>query len=83
MDYWDRRLLKSQLELEGVRKALKDADGDREKLRKNLKKTKRFYKSRLGEVARLDHSLYNVGEQTQESSNGDEGPETTGDVPTN
>jgi len=82
MDYWDRRLLKSQLELEGVRKALKDADGDREKLRKNLKKTKRFYKSRLGEVARLDHSLYNVGEQTQESANGDEGPETTGDVPT-
>lgn len=82
MDYWDRRLLKSQLELEGVRKALKDADGDREKLRKNLKKTKRFYKSRLGEVARLDHSLYNVREHTQEVVDGDEGPETTGDVPT-
>jgi hypothetical protein len=81
MDYWDRRLLKSQLELEGIKKAVKKADGDRDALKKNLKKTRRFYKSRLGEVARLDHSLYNVSEHTQETADGNEGSEVEGNVP--
>lgn len=81
MDYWDRRLLKSQLELEGIKKAVKRADGDRDALKKNLKKTRRFYKSGLGEIARLDHSLYNVSEHTQEAADGNEGSETEGNVP--
>lgn len=78
MDYWDRRFLKSKMELDAVKGALKS--GDQRKAAKKLKKIRKFFKSPLGEVARLDGSLYNVKDSTQEELN--EGQTDTGDDPT-
>tara|TARA_B100000927_G_scaffold10_1_gene26 strand:+ start:10398 stop:10661 length:264 start_codon:yes stop_codon:yes gene_type:complete len=77
MDYWDRRFLKSRMELDAIKGALKSGDG--QKAAKKLKKIRKFFKSPLGEVARLDNSLYNVKESTQETLDGDQGSTTTGD----
>ena len=77
MDYWDRRFLKSKMELDAVKGALKS--GDQRKAAKKLKKIRKFFKSPLGEVARLDGSLYNVKDSTQEELN--EGQTDTGDDP--
>lgn len=77
MDYWDRRFLKSKMELDAVKGALKS--GDQRKAAKKLKKIRKFFKSPLGEVARLDGSLYNVKDSTQEEIN--EGQTDTGDDP--
>tara|TARA_Y100000287_G_C14085288_1_gene287670 strand:+ start:442 stop:699 length:258 start_codon:yes stop_codon:yes gene_type:complete len=77
MDYWDRRFLKSKMELDAVKGALKS--GDQKKAAKKLKKIRKFFKSPLGEVARLDGSLYNVKDSTQEELN--EGQTDTGDDP--
>tara|TARA_B100002019_G_scaffold288635_1_gene302612 strand:+ start:3967 stop:4224 length:258 start_codon:yes stop_codon:yes gene_type:complete len=77
MDYWDRRFLKSKMELDAVKGALKS--GDQRKAAKKLKKIRKFFKSPLGEVARLDGSLYNVKDSTQEEMN--EGQTDTGDDP--
>ena len=77
MDYWDRRFLKSKMELDAVKGALKS--GDQRKAAKKLKKIRKFFKSPLGEVARLDGSLYNVKDSTHEEMN--EGQTDTGDDP--
>jgi hypothetical protein len=50
-------------------------------MRKKIKQISKFYKSRLGELARLDDSLYNVREHTQGAADGDTGSETQGDEP--
>ena len=46
MDYWDRRFLKSKMELDAVKGALKS--GDQRKAAKKLKKIRKFFKSPLG-----------------------------------
>jgi len=79
MDYWDRRLMKSTRELKVVKNALEESDGDQRYAAKKLKKIRKYFKSPLGEVARIDNSIYNVSEQTQEVADGDKGPETQGD----
>jgi len=78
MDYWDRRFLKSKMELDAVKGALKS--GDQKKAAKKLKKIRKFFKSPLGEVAILDGSLYNVKDSTQEELN--EGQTDKADDPT-
>jgi hypothetical protein len=65
------------MELDAVKGALKS--GDQRKAAKKLKKIRKFFKSPLGEVARLDGSLYNVKDSTQEEIN--EGQTDTGDDP--
>lgn len=60
MDYWDRKLIKSQMELESIKRGIAAADGDQQKMKKSLKKTRKYFRSSLGEVARLDATLYNV-----------------------
>ena len=77
MDYWDRRFLKSKMELDAVKGALKS--GAQRKAAKKLKKIRKFFKSPLGEGARLDGSLYNVKDSTQEELN--EGQTDKGDDP--
>ena len=77
MDYWDRRFLKYKMELDAVKGALKS--GDQRKAAKKLKNIRKFFKSPLGEVARLDGSLYNVKDSTQEELN--EGQTDKGDDP--
>ena len=60
MDYWDRKLIKSQMELESIKRGIAASDGDQQKMKKSLKKTRKYFRSSLGEVARLDATLYNV-----------------------
>ena len=60
MDYWDRKLIKSQMELESIKRGIAASNGDQQKMKKSLKKTRKYFKSSLGELARLDASLYNV-----------------------
>tara|TARA_B100000287_G_scaffold196016_1_gene185158 strand:- start:13347 stop:13607 length:261 start_codon:yes stop_codon:yes gene_type:complete len=66
MDAADRRLMKSHMELQAINRGLKRADGDQKKMNKELKKIRRYFKSPLAEVARLDQSIYNVKETTHE-----------------
>ena len=56
---------------------------DPKKLRKKIKRISRYYKSTLGELARLDDSIYNVMEQPQGDADGDKGPEVEGDESSN
>lgn len=60
MDYWDRKLIKSQMELESIKRGIAASDGDQQKMKKSLKKTRKYFRSSLGELARLDATLYNV-----------------------
>lgn len=77
--FWDRRLAKSHKELKSLTNAIQESKEDPKKLRKKIKRISRYYKSTLGELARLDDSIYNVMEQPQEAADGDKGPETQGD----
>ena len=45
---------------------------------KELKKIRKYFRSPLAEVARLDDSIYNVKKPSQESINGDNRPEDQG-----
>ena len=65
MDYWDRKLIKSQMELESIKRGIAASNGDQQKMKKSLKKTRKYFKSSLGELARLDASLYNVSKSEQ------------------
>ena len=75
-DFWDRKLLKTQQELKAIQSGLKRAKGDRKEMAKQLKKTKRYFRSSLAEVARLDDSIYNVKKSPQESDARELGEET-------
>lgn len=77
MDYAERSLLKSQRELSMINKGLKRAGGDQKKMSKELKKIKKYFRSPLAEVARIDGSLYNVRERTQ-GANANQGPADSG-----
>ena len=77
-DFWDRKLLKTQQELKAIQSGLKRAKGDRKEMAKQLKKTKRYFRSSLAEVARLDDSIYNVKKSPQESDVPRTGEETQG-----
>tara|TARA_B100001248_G_scaffold73552_1_gene52436 strand:- start:618 stop:884 length:267 start_codon:yes stop_codon:yes gene_type:complete len=77
-DFWDRKLLKTQQELKAIQSGLKRAKGDRKEMAKQLKKTKRYFRSSLAEVARLDDSIYNVKKSPQESDARELGEETQG-----
>ena len=77
-DFWDRKLLKTQQELKAIQSGLKRAKGDRKEMAKQLKKTKRYFRSAIAEVARLDDSIYNVKKSPQESDVTRTGEETQG-----
>lgn len=77
--FWDRRLAKSHKELKSLTKAIESSKEDPKKLRKKIKTISRYYKSTLGELARLDDSIYNVMEQPQGDADGDKGTEVEGD----
>ena len=77
-DFWDRKLLKTQQELKAIQSGLKRAKADRIEMAKQLKKTKRYFRSSLAEVARLDDSIYNVKKSPQESDARELGEETQG-----
>tara|TARA_X000000368_G_scaffold413277_1_gene401067 strand:- start:353 stop:619 length:267 start_codon:yes stop_codon:yes gene_type:complete len=77
-DFWDRKLLKTQQELKAIQSGLKRAKGDRKEMARQLKKTKRYFRSSLAEVARLDDSIYNVKKSPQESDARELGEETQG-----
>ena len=51
-DFWDRKLLKTQQELKAIQSGLKRAKGDRKEMARQLKKTKRYFRSAIAEVAR-------------------------------
>ena len=78
MDYSDSRLQKSQKELASIKRGLGRAAGDQKKMTKELKKIRKYFRSPLAEVARLDDSIYNVKKPSQESINGDNRPEDQG-----
>lgn len=63
--YWDRRLKKSHDELKRITQGLKKHREDPIAMRRHLKKTKKYYRSRLGEIARIDDTLYNVSDVAQ------------------
>ena len=77
-DFWDRKLLKTQQELKAIQSGLKRAKGDRKEMARQLKKTKRYFRSSLAEDARLDDSIYNVKKSPQESDARELGEETQG-----
>ena len=77
-DFWDRKLLKTQQELKAIQSGLKRAKGDRKEMARQLKKTKRYFRSAIAEVARLDDSIYNVKKSPQESDARELGEETQG-----
>ena len=81
--FWDRKLTQSHKELQALAGAIKKHEDEPAKMRKKIKRISRFYKSRLGEVARLDDSIYNVSEQPQGDADGDKGPEVEGDESSN
>ena len=63
-DFWDRKLLETQKELKAIQSG--------------FKKTKRYFRSTIAEVARLDDSIYNVKKSPQESDVTRTGEETQG-----
>ncbi len=65
--FWDRRLKQSHDELQRIVKIGKKYKDDPVTLRKKMKKEKKYQKSLLGELAKLDDTIYNVKKQTQES----------------
>ena len=77
-DFWDRKLRKTQQELKAIQSGLKRAKGDRKEMARQLKKTKRYFRSAIAEVARLDDSIYNVKKSPQESDVTRTGEETQG-----
>ena len=77
-DFWDRKLLETQKELKAIQSGLKRAKGDRKEMARQLKKTKRYFRSAIAEVARLDDSIYNVKKSPQESDVTRTGEETQG-----
>ena len=76
--FWDRRLKQSHNELQRIVKIGTKYKDDPETLRKKMKKEKKYQKSLLGELAKLDDSIYNVKKATQESDVRRTGEETTG-----
>ena len=76
--FWDRRLKQSHDELQRIVKIGTKYKDDPETLRKKMKKEKKYQKSLLGELAKLDDSIYNVKKPSQESINGDNRPEDQG-----
>ena len=81
--FWDRRLKQSHDELQRIVKIGTKYKDDPETLRKKMKKEKKYQKSLLGELAKLDDSIYNVMEQPQGDADGDKGPEVEGDESSN
>tara|TARA_B100001113_G_scaffold209115_1_gene171472 strand:- start:705 stop:974 length:270 start_codon:yes stop_codon:yes gene_type:complete len=81
MDAADRRLAKSMKELQAINRGLKRADGDQSKMNKELKKIRRYFKSPLAEVARLDNTLYNITKPTQTVQDEHQRTEAEGDNP--
>ena len=77
-DFWDRKLLETQKELKAIQSGFKRAKGDRKEMARQLKKTKRYFRSAIAEVARLDDSIYNVKKSPQESDVARTGEETQG-----
>ena len=77
-DFWDRKLLETQKELKAIQSGFKRAKGDRKEMARQLKKTKRYFRSAIAEVARLDDSIYNVKTSPQESDVTRTGEETQG-----
>ena len=77
-DFWDRKLLETQKELKAIQSGFKRAKGDRKEMARQLKKTKRYFRSAIAEVARLDDSLYNGKKSPQESDVTRTGEETQG-----
>tara|TARA_B100000941_G_scaffold40697_1_gene24646 strand:+ start:3260 stop:3547 length:288 start_codon:yes stop_codon:yes gene_type:complete len=65
--FWDRRLKQSHDELQRIVKIGTKYKDDPETLRKKMKKEKKYQKSLLGELAKLDDSIYNVKKSPQES----------------
>ena len=65
--FWDRRLKHSHDELQRIVKIGTKYKDDPETLRKKMKKEKKYQKSLLGELAKLDDSIYNVKKQTQDA----------------
>ena len=65
--FWDRRLKQSHDELQRIVKIGTKYKDDPETLRKKMKKEKKYQKSLLGELAKLDDSIYNVKKQTQDA----------------
>ena len=77
-DFWDRKLLETQKELKAIQSGFKRAKGDRKEMARQLKKTKRYFRSAIAEVARLDDSIYNVKKSPQETDARELGEETQG-----
>ncbi len=77
-DFWDRKLRETQKELKAIQSGFKRAKGDRKEMARQLKKTKRYFRSAIAEVARLDDSIYNVKKSPQESDVTRTGEETQG-----
>ena len=77
-DFWDRKLRETQKELQAIQSGFKRAKGDRKEMARQLKKTKRYFRSAIAEVARLDDSIYNVKKSPQESDVTRTGEETQG-----
>ena len=77
-DFWDRKLLETQKELKAIQSGFKRAKGDRKEMARQLKKTKRYFRSAIAEVARLADSIYNVKKSPQESDVTRTGEETQG-----
>ena len=77
-DFWDRKLLETQKELKAIQSGFKRAKGDRKEMARQLMKTKRYFRSTIAEVARLDDSIYNVKKSQQESDVTRTGEETQG-----
>lgn len=75
--FWDRRLAKSQRELKNIANILKKHEDDPATVKKKIKKNKKYFRSMLGELDRIDGTLYNVREHTQ-GENADQGTETSG-----
>ena len=65
-------------ELKAIQSGFKRAKGDRKEMARQLKKTKRYFRSAIAEVARLDDSIYNVKKSPQESDVTRTGEETQG-----
>ena len=77
-DFWDRKLRETQKELQAIQSGFKRAKGDRKEMARQLKKTKRYFRSAIAEVARLYDSIYNVKKSPQESDVTRTGEETQG-----
>ena len=80
-DFWDRKLLETQKELKAIQSGFKRAKGDRKEMARQLKKTKRYFRSAIAEVARLDKTLYNITKPTQTVQDEHKGTETEGTDP--